>query len=88
MCSVFHTCASVFHINHPNPYFTRAALHEVSLLQQELEDVRAVKKQREEQLLAAKKQITEVQYELSKAQVRVICVCAYVCVCVCMCVEY
>uniref|UniRef100_A0A7S3HAB2 Calponin-homology (CH) domain-containing protein n=1 Tax=Spumella elongata TaxID=89044 RepID=A0A7S3HAB2_9STRA len=45
-----------------------AALHEVTLLQQELEETQTVRKLREEQLLATKKQLTEVQYELTKAQ--------------------
>ena len=37
------------------------------MLQQELEDVRRLKKEREDALLACKKQLSEVQYELSKA---------------------
>jgi protein HOOK3 len=39
---------------------------EISLLQQELDDVRAMKKEREEALFAAKRQISELQSELSK----------------------
>lgn len=46
-----------------------SALHEVTLLQQELEETQTVRKLHEEQLLATKKQLTEVQYELTKAQV-------------------
>jgi chromosome segregation ATPase len=47
-----------------------AAAHEVAIMQQELDDVRQQKKQREEALLAVKKQLSEAQYELTKAQVR------------------
>ena len=46
-----------------------SAKHEVAIIQQELDDVRQQKKQREEALLATKKQLAEVQYELVKAQV-------------------
>ena len=46
-----------------------AALHEVAIMQQELDEVRQLKKQREEALLACKKQLAEAQYELTKAQV-------------------
>jgi chromosome segregation ATPase len=49
-----------------------AAAHEVAIMQQELDDVRQQKKQREEALLVVKKQLSEVQYELTKAQVRCI----------------
>lgn len=38
-------------------------------MQAELDDVRQVKKQREEALMACKKQLAEAQYELTKAQV-------------------
>jgi len=47
---------------------TAAAAHEVAIMQAELDDVRQQKKQREDALMAAKKQLAEVQYELSKAQ--------------------
>mmetsp|Transcript_15944 Transcript_15944/g.26848 ORF Transcript_15944/g.26848 Transcript_15944/m.26848 type:complete len:728 (+) Transcript_15944:127-2310(+) len=41
--------------------------HQIALLRQELEDVRRLKKDREEALVGAKKELSEVRYELEKA---------------------
>lgn len=47
---------------------TAAAMQEVECLRKELDDVRRLKTEREETLIATKKQLAEAQYELSKAQ--------------------